>query len=199
MQIEAAAIVLVAIVLVLVMSTIAYFTRARRGRQSFISFLVRYIAIFGALFLIEYAFLELLPSFHEALSHYTAAFVGGILGLAEIDPVVSGSIITLQDPSQAFEVTVGCLGGVLFWVYIGLVFAESGLTTRQRLLGIAAGLGTLVAFNIFRITVSIYLEKQTGTYVHDYFYFFNMVFVLALWAAWARLLRYKAACLPSSV
>jgi len=64
-----------AIVLVLVMSTIAYFIRARRVRQSCISFLARYIAIFGALFLIEYAFLQLLPSFRAVPCHYTATVV----------------------------------------------------------------------------------------------------------------------------
>jgi len=197
-QVSVAAIIIMAIVLVLVMSTIAYLVRARRVRQSFISFFIRYIAIFGALFLIEYAFLELLPSLHEALRNLTATIVGGIVGLAWMEPVVSGPLITLQDPSLAFDITVGCLGGVLFWVYIGLVFAESGITRRQRILGIAAGLSVLLAFNIFRMALSLYLQELTGVYVHDYFYFFNIVFVLLVWAVWTRTLRVKAAVVSSA-
>jgi len=153
-QVSVAAIIIVAIVLVLVMSTIAYLVRARRVRQSFISFFIRYIAIFGALFLIEYAFLELLPSLHEALRNLTATIVGGIVGLAGMEPVVSGPLITLQDPS--------------------------------------------LAFNIFRMALSLYLQELTGVYVHDYFYFFNIVFVLLVWAVWTRTLRVKAAVVSSA-
>jgi exosortase/archaeosortase family protein len=199
MQFSLVVIVIVAVVIVLVMSTIGYFIGARRVRQSFGSFLGRYIVVFGALFLIEYAFLEMLPYVHETLRNFTATVVGGILGLAGFDPLVSGPICTLQEPSLAFDVTAGCLGGVLFWVYTGLVFAESGVTWRQRLLGILAGLSMLVAFNIFRITLSIYLEARTGVYVHDYFYLFNMVFVLLVWAGWLEILKLKSPDLSRAI
>ena len=59
---------------------------------------------------------------HDALRDLTAAVVGGILGLAGIDPQLSGSMVTLQNPSLTFDVRVVCLGGALYWVYIGLVF-----------------------------------------------------------------------------
>jgi len=62
---------------------------------------------------------------------------------------------------------------------------------RQRLVGIIAGISVLVTFNIFRITLSIYLESQTGVYVHDYFYMFNMVFVILVWVVWLKLLKLK--------
>jgi len=199
MQFSLAVIVIVVVVIVLVVSTIGYFIGARRVRQSFGSFLGRYVVVFGALFLIEYAFLEMLPSVHETLRNFTATIIGGILGLAGMDPLVSGSIITLQHPPLAFDVTVGCLGGVLFWVYIGLVFAESGISPRQRLLVILAGLSMLIAFNIFRITLSIYLEAQTGVYVHDYFYLFNMVFVLLVWAGWLEILSLKSRHLSRAI
>jgi len=97
----------------------------------------------------------------------------------------------LQDPPLMFEVTVGCLGRVLFWVYIGLIFAESVVILRQRLFGIIAGLSVQVTFNIFRITLSIYLESQTGMQIHDYFYLFNMVFVLLVWAAWLEIMKLR--------
>ena len=153
--------------------------------------MVRYIAVFGTLFLIEYAFLELLPSLHATLSNLTATVVGGILGLAGIDTLVSESMIMLQDPPLAFEVSAACLGGVLFWVYIGLVFAESGVTMRQRLVGIIAGISVLVTFNLLRIKLSIYLERQSGVYVYDYFYLFNMAFVLKIWVIWLQILKQK--------
>jgi len=192
-QFTVTAIIIAVIVLVLVMSTIAYIIGARRFKQPFLNFLGRYIAIFGALLLIELAFLELMPSLHTALCNFTAAVVGGIIGLAGTEFTVSGSMITLQNPYTSFEVNAACLGGVLFWVYTALVFAKTGVTMRQRLVVLIAGLSVLVVFNIFRITLSIYLEKQTGVYVHDYFYLFNMAFVLAVWAAWARTLRVRAA------
>lgn len=178
------------VILVLVMSTGGYIIGARR-RQPFGGFLVRYIAVFGTLFLIEFALLELLPSLHTSLSNYTATIVGGMLGLAGIETLVSGSMIVLQDSILAFEVSTACLGGVLFWVYIGLVFAESGVTVRQRMVGIIAGISVLVTFNLLRITLSIYLESQTGVYVHDYFYMFNMVFVILVWIVWLKLLKLK--------
>jgi len=159
MQNATAVFIVFIVILVLVMSIGGYIIGARR-RQPLSGFLVRYIAVFGTLFLIEYALLELLPSLHATLSNITATAVGGILGLAAIDTLVSGSMIVLQDPPLAFEVSAACLGGVLFWVYIGLVFAESGVTMRQRLVGIIAGISVLVTFNIFRITLSIYLERN---------------------------------------
>ena len=191
MQYSIAVILSVVVVLLFVVSSMGYFIGTHWVRQSYRSFLGRYLAVFGILFIIEYAFLELLPSLHATLSNLTATIVGGILRLAGIDTLVSGSMIMLQDPPLAFEVSAACLGGVLFWVYIGLVFAESGVTMRQRLVGIIAGISVLVTFNIFRITLSIYLESQTGVYVHDYFYMFNMVFVILVWVVWLKLLKLK--------
>jgi exosortase/archaeosortase family protein len=111
--------------------------------------------------------------------------------LAEAGKSVSGSTLTLQDPAVAFEINAACLGGILFWSYVALVLAEAALTRRQRLLGLGAGLLVLVAFNLFRITTSIYVEWSTGVNIHDYFYFFNMVFVLCVWAIWLRIIRPK--------
>ena len=184
-------VVIFVVAVVAALGALGYVVATRRVKQPFVRFLARYTISFSLLFLIEYAFLSLLPSFHETMQSFTATVVGGILGLAGTDPVVSGSIVTLQNPPLVFEVTAACLGGVLFWVYIGLVFAESGVTQRQRLLGIIAGLSLLVAFNLFRITLSIYLERQTGVYVHDYFYLFNMVFVLLVWAGWLKTRKHR--------
>ena len=123
------------------------------------------------------------------LSDLTATLVGRTLGLVLEGLAVSGSTITVENPFLAFSVDVGCLGGILLWSYIALVFAESKASSRQRFVGILVGLAILVGFNFFRITFSIYMEAQTGVHVHDYFYIFNLVFVLLVWAGWLRTLR----------
>ncbi len=141
---------------------------------------------------LEMAILYFFPSVHNTLRHATASFVGWILGLAGVGHSVSGPIVTIirvNDTLLTFDISAACLGGILFWAYIALVLAESGVTRRQRLIGLIAGLLILVAFNLFRITISIYLEWRTGVNVHDYFYLFNMVFVLLVWAGWLRILK----------
>jgi len=55
--------------------------------------------------------------------------------------------------------------------------------------GILIGFGILLAFNFFRITLSIYLQGLTGFNVHYLFYLFNMVFVLLVWLGWLRSLK----------
>jgi hypothetical protein len=56
---------------------------------------------------------------------------------------------------------------------------------------LGAGVVALVAFNLFRITASIYVEWSTGVNIHDYFYLFNMLFVICVWAVWLRIIRPK--------
>ena len=115
------------------------------------------------------------------------------MGWAGVSYSVSDSFITVQDPTITYDIDVACLGGVLFWAYIALVLAEFKATRKQRLVGVLIGVAIILGFNFFRITLSIYLEWLTGVYVHDYFYLFNMVFVLLLWAIWLRTLRRRRA------
>ena len=172
---------------------IGYFIAERKFKQPFLGFLIRYAIGFLLLIGLEMASSALAPSVHNTLRHATASFVGWILGLAGVSHLVSGPIVTVNDiannPLLSFDISVACLGGVLFWAYIALVLAESRVTRRQRLVGLIAGLVILVAFNLFRITISIYLEWRTGVNVHNYFYLFNMIFVLLIWAGWLRILK----------
>jgi len=170
-------------------AAIGYFIAARNFKQPFLGFLIRYTIAFLLLIGLEMAISALAPSVHNTLQHATASFVGWILGLAGVSHSVLDSQITVNDPLLIFDISVACLGGVLFWAYIALVLAESRVTRRQRLIGLIAGLLILVAFNLFRITISIYLEWRTGVNVHNYFYLFNMVFVLLVWAGWLRILK----------
>jgi exosortase/archaeosortase family protein len=188
-----AAVLAVLIGLIAGFGAVGYFVAARRIKQPFLRFLIRYAAVFLLLIGLEVGVAYFLPSVHNALRDATASFVGWILGLVGVGHSVAGPEITVNDPNLTFDVTMACLGGVLFWVYSGLVLAEANITRRQRLIGLAVGLAVLVAFNLFRITISIYLEWRTGVNVHNYFYLFNMVFVLLVWAVWVRTLKPPAA------
>jgi exosortase/archaeosortase family protein len=185
-------VVIVVILMLAGLGVAGYFIAARRVKQPFLAFLARYGISFLCLFLLEFALLSFLPSFHTTMRNLTATLVSRVLSLAGVSHTVSASTIMLQNPSLAFNIDVACLGGLLLWVYTALVLAESKATLKQRLAGILAGLAILLGFNIFRITLSIYLEWATGVYVHNYFYIFNMVFVLLVWAGWLRISRAKA-------
>jgi exosortase/archaeosortase family protein len=162
----------------------------RRIKQPFLAFLARFAIVFFVLFFLEFiVFYGLAPSVYAKLQGLTATSVGGVLSLAGAGHSISGSTIMLQNPSLSFDITVGCLGGELFWTYVALVLAETNATKRQRILGIIVGLAILLAFNFFRITLSVYLEWRTGFHVHDMFYLFNTVFVLLVWVVWLRTLK----------
>jgi exosortase/archaeosortase family protein len=171
-----------------------YVIRRFAGRQewqahSFVRFLAHYLVVFGILLGLEALVIWVVPAVHEQLRDSTAAIVGGILHLAGAEASVDGPLISVGSTGAVFDITVACLGGVLFWVYLALVVAESGATRGQRLKGIIIGVGILFAFNLFRIVLSVYLEGSTGFRVHDYFYVINMLVVLAVWAGWVRTLR----------
>jgi exosortase/archaeosortase family protein len=168
---------------------IGYLIATRRIKQPVFVFLGRFGIAFFLLFILETALLITLPSFHATMQSLTARLVGSILTLAGASHSISGSTIILQSPYLSFDITASCLGGELFWTYTALVIAETTATNKQRVTGILVGLAILLVFNFFRITLSIYLEWLTGSHVHDYFYLFNMIFVLIVWAGWLWTLR----------
>lgn len=166
-----------------------YFIVTQRVKQPFLGFLARYGTVFLALQLLELVLMAYFPGLYAEIRHVTAQMVGGILGLGGLEYQVSGAFIELYDPVHVAEVTSGCVGGVAFWVYVGLVAATPGATLRQRLIGVAIGLTLLLAYNLTRMTASIYFEWANDIRVHDYFYAFNMVFILLIWAAWLWTLK----------
>lgn len=163
----------------------------REGKQptSIVRFLIRYVVAFGLLLGLETLLLWAFPSFHESLRGGVAALVGGILHLFGTEAQVAGPLITIGSSSLVFDVTAACLGGLLFWMYLALVFAEPRAANRQRLKGGLIGLGFLLAFNLSRIVLSVYFEGTTGLRVHDWFYLVNILVVLMIWAGWVRTLR----------
>jgi len=175
---------------------IGYLIASRRIKQPILVFMGRFSVTFALLFVIEAAVLIATPSVHATMQNLTARLVGGVLTLGGASHSISGSTIILQNPSFSFDVTAACLGGELFWTYIALIVAETTASTRQRIVGIIAGLAILILFNFFRITLSVYLEWLTGYHVHDYFYLFNMIFVLLIWAVWLWRLKPRRVTYP---
>jgi len=172
----------------------------RRIKQPFLAFLARFAIVFFLLFFLDFiVFYGLEPSVYAKLQGLTATSVGGILSLAGAGHSISGSTIMLQNPSLSFDITVGCLGGELFWTYVALVVAETTASKRQMILGIIVGLAVLLAFNFFRITLSVYLEWRTGFHVHDMFYLFSTIFVLIVWVGWLRTLKPSASFAGSTI
>ena len=181
---------IVAIILTLaIFGPIGYLIASRRIKQSLLAFLVRFAICFLLLVIIEAFVLSLWPSVHEQIAGITVIIVGGVLSSVGVSESVSGTTITLNDPFLIFSVDAACLGGILLWAYTGLVFAESRVTLKQRLVGIIFGLAIILGFNFFRIVTSIYLEWRTGVHVHDYFYIVNMALVLLVWAGWLKILK----------
>ena len=169
--------------------TIGYIIAGRSIKRPFLRYIVRYAIAFLLFLSLEAIILWLAPSVHRALQHLTAVVVGDALESASVHNLVSGSTITVQEPLLIFQIDVACLGGLLFWACMALALAEPRATPRQRLIGLGMGLVGLVVFNLFRIFISIYIEWRTGVNVHNYFYLFNMVFVLLLWAGWVWTLK----------
>ena len=118
-----------------------------------------------------------------------ATLVGYVLYLFHINYSISGATITLQNPFLVFNIDAACLGTMLLWVYAALVLAEPKASDRQKVRGILIGFGILLAFNFVRITLSIYLEWLTSIHIHDFFWYFNMIFVLVVWAGWLWTMR----------
>jgi exosortase/archaeosortase family protein len=188
------AVVLVVIIGIIAgFGTISYVIAGRGIKRPFLRYIIRYGIVFLLFLALEAIILGLAPSVHRTLQHLTAVVVGRTLGLASVDNLVSGSTITVQEPLLIFQIDAACLGGLLFWAYIALVLAEPNATSKQRLVGLGLGMASLLVFNLFRIFISIYTEWRTGVNVHNYFYLFNMVFVLLVWTGWARTLKRKPA------
>jgi len=172
------------LVMAATLGVIAYFIASRRGKHSALSFLTQYGAWFFALFFLEWFVLSFLPGLSLALRGAIATLVSNIFTVANVTHGLSGSTIFLQNPYLAFDVTEACLGGILLWAYASLVLAEPRASTNQKVVGILVGFAILLAFNFFRIVLSIYLEWLAGAHIHDYFYLFNIVFVILVWAGW---------------
>jgi exosortase/archaeosortase family protein len=172
---------------------LGYFIATSRVKQPFWLFMMRFGIVFFLLFFLDVVIRTILPSSQVALRNIAASLVSGFLTLTGAHHSITGSTITLQNPYLVFDITEACLGGLLLNTYGGLVLAESTATKKQRLTGILVGLAILLAFNFFRITLSIYLEGLTGFNVHHLFYYINMGFVLLVWLGWLRTIRRRPA------
>jgi exosortase/archaeosortase family protein len=173
---------------------VGYVVASRTGRKlPGIAFLGRYGLYLFLLLVAEFLLYLFLPPLRELMRVTVATLVGFVLSLLHASHSISGSTITLQNPSLAFSIDAACLGTMLLWVYAALVLAEPSASDKQKTKGILIGFAVLVAFNFLRITLSIYLQWLTTIPVHGLFYLFNMVFVLLVWAWWLSKLKRKPA------
>jgi exosortase/archaeosortase family protein len=189
---------LVFIIITVAFGTLGYLIAAGRVKQPFLSFMMRFALVFFLLFFLELVIVNTMPSSQAALRNLAATLVGGFLTLAGAHHSVTGSTVTLQNPYLAFEITEACLGGMLLWTYGALVLTESSATRKQRVHGLLIGVIIILLFNLLRIFLSVYLEWKTAVRVHDYFFLFNMVFVLLVWLGWVRTLKLKHQMLAKS-
>lgn len=180
---------LVLIIIAAAFGTLGYLIARGRVKQPFLAFMMRFALVFFLLFFVELVIINIVPSSQAMMRNFAATLVGGFLTLAGAHHLVTGSTVTLQNPYLAFDITEACLGGMLLWTYGGLVLAESSATRRQRTLGLLLGVIIIMLFNLLRIVLSVYLEWRTAVRVHDYFFLFNMVFVLLVWLGWLRTLK----------
>jgi exosortase/archaeosortase family protein len=149
-----------------------------------IAFLGRYGLYLFVFLFIEFLLFIFLPSFQNMMRITLATLVGYVLSVLHVSHSISGSTIALQNPSLAFNIDAACLGTMLLWVYAALVLAEPKVSEKQKIRGVLIGLAILLGFNFIRITLSIYLQWLTDIRVHDYFWYFNMMFVLLVWLGW---------------
>lgn len=165
----------------------------RGTKKGFLLFFARCTLVFALLLGLEATLVRLFPSYPDLLRDSAATAAGGLLKLAGMQNSVSDTIIWIDTSPIAFDITIPCLGIVLFITYIALVFAQPGVTRRERLTGLVLGLGALSVFNICRIAFTCYVEASTGGYVHNIFYYFNMAFVVVIWAGWVWSLKPRPA------
>ena len=180
------------VVLTALLGTVAYVLVDRRLTRSAPRFLGKFAVVCLGFLALEVSLLIFFPGLHGALRDATAQIVARLLNWGGADYHVSGAIIWLENDPIATDVSVACLGGVLFWVYFALVLAPSDPTPWQRLIGLALGVGAILLFNVLRITLSIHLQHANGLDVHDYFYLVNMVFVLLVWVGWLIVVQRRA-------
>jgi exosortase/archaeosortase family protein len=176
---------------VIAVAPIAYLLCEKAFKRSLLQFIARYGIVFVALVFLEYTVRFYFAALANVFCGMTAHLVGGILSLSGAECSVLGSTIELRDPIRHIDVIPACLGGAIFWLYIALVLAVPGVSWRNRLTGVCAGIVLIFGFNISRLLLSVYTQWRTGIYIHDYFYYFSPVFVLLLWGLWVCFLNNK--------
>ena len=170
-------------------AAIAYMVSSRRVTHSFIRFLLRFAVVFIAFLILNAAMSHLFPSVHIVPRDLMAKIVCAVLNLGGTDYNIMGSTIWLEDYPLVADIAEPCLGGILLWLYAALILAVPDVTHKQRILGIFFGFAIIMTFNVVRIAFSIHLEYITGAYVHDYFYYFNIAFVMLVWIGWLWLIE----------
>ena len=124
------------------------------------------------------------------LQEALAAFLGGLLRLAGLDPAVQGTLIVYS--GSALDIVVECTGIYLMAVYTALVVAYPS-TGRQKGSGLVWGLLAIQAANLIRLlVVGLMVEWWPAALeaAHDYLFQVALVVVTVIvWLVWMDRVR----------
>jgi exosortase/archaeosortase family protein len=179
------------LILLTVFAPLGYLIARRKIRHPSAVFLIRFLGAFTGLLMVDLLIMWFAPSAYYQLRAGLTDMVVRVLHLGGLNATATGAVVNV--PGGFFTISAGCLGDELVCTFVALVLAESAATKRQYLLGILGGLLVLAVFNVFRISISVYLQTAVGVNIHWVFYIINLGFVLVLWWMWLGRLRPRPA------
>ena len=155
------------------------------ARYGFTGFLVR-LALYlgGAMAIAPQLSAQTMQPFKDA----TASIAAALFGLFSDSVSAHGDIVAV---SGAFSVQIvsECFGLLEMAIYGAAVLAFA-TTWRKRLLGLAAGLPVIFAFNLLRIGMLLWVggySREGFEFAHLYFWQATLVLgITALWLLWVR-------------
>ena len=163
-----------------------YFAGARENKEA-----IKYVALFLSFcvaFYLVYYFLTLRGSL-SLLKNLTASILGAILSLGGADVVVNGAALSVN--GFALEIIDECTAVFSSIVYSACVLAYP-TTLKNKGLGIAFGVPSLYAINIFRLIVLALVGiSYPGMFefVHVYLWQASfIIFVVVVFLLWLHFL-----------
>jgi len=162
-----------------------YFAVASENKEA-----LKYVALFLAFclaFYLVYYYLTLRGSL-SILKNLTACILGAILSLSGADVVVNGEVVSIN--GFTLEIIDECTAVFSSIVYCACVLAYP-TTLKNKGMGIAFGVPSLYALNIFRLIVlALVGSSYPGMFefVHVYLWQASfIIFVVVIFLMWIRL------------
>ena len=159
-------------------------TPTARPRRAPVRFFARFLAL-----LLAFGLVQLLrPEFQEPLQVGFARLLTGCLGVLGWGGVYREDVI-VGFPGGGFAIGAECTGVALLALLVAFVFAFPA-TWRERLTGVAIGVGALFVANMVRLVSCAYVMRYRPdwfTFFHEYVWQIGLVgLTFALIAQWAR-------------
>jgi len=129
----------------------------------------------------------------RAVQLATAALSTTIASGLGVAAMRSGTLIELSN--RTLSVDLACTAVIIVALYSSLVLAYP-VSSRQRLIGLGAGIPLILFANIGRIVAAIGVAARAPSafqFFHDYLFQVGMVFVtVAIWTVWLSFARRDA-------